>query len=99
MEWGLQGILRLATWIPGHRSTPGPLEPILIVRPVLGPFQVLKEGVHFRESGEGMAVPGWIALLVESVQISVVFSILSLAFPLCLSQPVPQIGPGPHTPL
>lgn len=84
LEWGLQEAPRLATGIPGHMLTPDPLDPSLTVKPVAGPFCFLKEGAPLPGEKRGPGCPGW------NVHISSAFSVLSLAFPLCLSQPVPQ---------
>lgn len=91
MEWGLQGPLRLAVWIPGHILTPDPLDLVLTIEPVAGFLHFLKERVpSVREEGAWLC-EGSCSLFVEPADISV-FSIFSLPFLLGLSQPVPSVG-------
>lgn len=91
MEWGLQGSLRLAVWIPGHILTPDPLDSVLTIKPVAGFLHFLKERVPSVRVERAWLCQGSCSLFVEPADISV-FSIFSLAFLLGLSQPMPSIG-------
>lgn len=84
LEEGLQEALRLVRRIPGHLWTPDPLDPIPRVKPVMGPFSFQKEGGPLPREWRGHGCPGWNGYPYP------VFSILSVASPLCLSQSVPQ---------